>query len=92
MARKELPTRKVEFRVSAPRANWVGVAGDFNGWNPSNLTAKKDKNGIWRTSAMVPAGTHEYKFVIDGSWITDPNCSRRTVNSFGSENSVLVVK
>ena len=91
MAKRDV-VKKVEFKVKAPSANWVGIAGDFNAWNPSSLTAKKDKTGIWKATAEVTAGTHEYKFVIDGAWIADPACSRRTVNSFGSENSVLVVK
>ncbi|MFA5075789.1 MAG: isoamylase early set domain-containing protein [Candidatus Babeliales bacterium] len=90
--KKSLVGKKIEFKISAPKASWVGVAGDFNGWKPDSLTAKKDKNGIWRASASVPTGTYEYKFVVDGSWIVDPGCSRRTINSFGSENSVLVVK
>ena len=92
MAKKAGVTKKVEFEISAPKARWVGVAGDFNGWKPDNLVAKKDRNGAWKATAIVPEGTHEYKFVIDGSWITDPKCSRRSVNSFGTENSVLVVK
>lgn len=90
--KKSLAKKKVEFKISAPRARWVGVAGDFNGWKPDSLTARKDRDGIWRAAAMVPMGTYEYKFVIDGTWLTDPNCSRRTINTFGSENSVLVVK
>ena len=89
---KRIVVKKVEFKVSAPSAKWVGVAADFNAWNPSTLTAKKDKAGVWKAAANVEAGTHEYKFVIDGAWITDPACSRRTVNSLGSENSVLIVK
>jgi len=92
MVRKTVVTRKIEFKISAPKANWVGVAGDFNGWKPDSLTAKKDRRGVWKTSATVPTGTYEYKFVVDGSWINDPACSRRTINSFGTENSVLVVK
>ena len=92
MPKKMSVAKRIEFVISAPNANWVGVAGDFNSWNPAGLTAKKDNKGIWRASASVPTGTYEYKFVIDGNWISDPRCSRRSVNSFGSENSVLVVK
>jgi 1,4-alpha-glucan branching enzyme len=84
--------KKIEFKLSAPQARWVGVAGDFNGWDPSRLAARKDKAGVWKAEASLSAGTHEYKFVIDGRWITDPGCSRRAINSFGSENSVLVIK
>lgn len=92
MAKKSIVSKKVEFKIAAPNANWVGIAGDFNDWRPDSLTARKDRGGVWKATAMVSAGTHEYKFVVDGRWITDPTCSRRTVNAFGTENSVLVVK
>jgi 1,4-alpha-glucan branching enzyme len=89
---KKTAARKIEFKITAPRANWVGIAGDFNGWRPDSLTAKRDKKGIWKASASLSPGTYEYKFVVDGSWLVDPSCSRRTINAFGAENSVLVVK
>ncbi|HAJ57788.1 MAG TPA: hypothetical protein DCL35_08535 [Candidatus Omnitrophica bacterium] len=89
---KKIEPRKVEFKISAPDAGWVGIAGDFNGWKPDALAAQKDKKGVWKATLTVPTGTYEYKFVLDGSWITDPSCSRRAINSFGTENSVLVVK
>jgi len=89
---KKSVSRKVEFKISAPNANWVGIAGDFNGWKPDALTAKKDKSGVWKAAATLSTGTYEYKFVVDGSWIVDPGCSRRAFNAMGSENSVLVVK
>ena len=92
MVKKSPEIRNVEFRILAPNAKWVGIAGDFNGWKPDSLTARRDRSGVWRATAMLSAGTHEYKFVVDGSWITDPTCSRRAINAFGSENSVLVVK
>ncbi|MGE5279798.1 MAG: isoamylase early set domain-containing protein [Deltaproteobacteria bacterium] len=92
MAKKATVAKKIEFKITAPDANWVGVAGDFNRWDPASLTAKRDRKGLWKASVSVPSGTYEYKFVIDGNWITDPKCSRRSVNNFGSENSVLVVK
>ena len=92
MVKKKVAAKKVEFKVSAPEARWVGVAGNFNSWDPARLTAKKDGKGVWKASVSMACGTYEYKFVIDGNWIADPKCSRRSVNTLGSENSVLVVK
>ena len=65
MAKKNPETKRVDFKISAPKANWVGVAGDFNGWKPDGLTAKKDRGGVWKATAMVAPGTYEYKFVVD---------------------------
>ena len=92
MAKRATTAKRIEFKVSAPSASWVGVAGDFNSWDPASLTAKKDRKGTWKATASMPCGTYEYKFVIDGNWIADPKSSRRSTNTFGSENSVLVVK
>lgn len=91
MVKKSL-SKEIEFKISAPGAKWVGIAGDFNGWKADALTAKKDKAGVWKAAASLPTGTYEYKFVVDGSWIVDPTCSRRSINAFGAENSVLIVK
>ncbi len=92
MASRTTTAKRIEFKISAPSANWVGVAGDFNSWNPASLIAKKDRKGTWKATASMLCGTYEYKFVIDGNWIADPRCSRRSTNTFGSENSVRVVK
>ena len=92
MAKKKTAAKKIEFKICAPEARCVGVSGNFNCWDPARLTDKKDSKGVWKTTASMPCGTYEYKFVIDGNWIADPKCSYRSVNTFGSENSVLVVK
>lgn len=39
------PARKVLFELSAPEANQVYLAGDFNNWDTAGLPMKKDKNG-----------------------------------------------
>lgn len=90
--KRNVASKKIEFKIAAPSAKRVAIAGDFNQWKPDALTAKKDKNGIWKASATIPTGTHEYKFIVDGSWITDPICSHKRSNVFGSENSILEVR
>jgi hypothetical protein len=37
----------------------------------------------------MPAGRHEYRFVVDGQWMSDPKAARAQPNAFGSTNSVL---
>ncbi len=92
MIKKNMGSKKIEFKISAPNANKVAIAGDFNDWRPDVLAAKKDKKGLWKASTTIPAGTYEYKFVIDGSWVTDPICSKKRANTYGSENSILEVR
>lgn len=47
----------------------VYVAGTFNGWNPGafELIPNLDRS-VFIGTAMVFAGSHEYKYVINGSW------------------------
>lgn len=66
----------------------VALAGSFNAWNPNELFLDRTVSG-WRIPYVLAAGNYEYKFVVDGEWITDPenpftNGSGETTNSFVS--------
>lgn len=79
------------FKLFSPQASSVSVSGDFNNWDAAGLCAKKDAKGTWAVKVALKPGRYEYKFIVDGSWITDPATAAVT-NSFGSQNSVLEVK
>ena len=81
--------KRVTFALEADPHCKVSVAGSFNGWEPVELTAT-EQNGTARFEKRVylPEGRHEYKFMIDGDWTIDPNCSEWTPNEFGTLNSV----
>jgi len=51
----------------------------------------RQKDGLWETSLALPPGRHEYKFVVDGQWLPDPNAHESVFNAHGTLNSVLVV-
>jgi hypothetical protein len=78
----------IEFKLKAPHAQSVFIAGDFNGWLVDKDKMNKGKDGIWRKKLSLPHGKHEYQFVVDGSWWTDPENPSRTWNAFGTQNSV----
>lgn len=48
-------------------------------------------DGRWAKELMLPAGQHEYRFVVDGEWFTDPRAAETTPNSFGTTNAVLKI-
>lgn len=77
------------FSLEAPEAQEVFVAGTFNNWNPEGHPLKKDKKGVWKVALSLPAGSHEYRFVVNGEWQEDPACQVRCLNAFGTHNSVL---
>lgn len=81
----------IEFRLEAPDAQSVFIAGDFNGWLVDKDKMAKGKDGIWRKKIRLVHGRYEYQFVVDGNWWTDPENPNRTWNEFGSQNSVKEV-
>lgn len=78
-----------EFTISAPQAEKVYLAGDFNDWNPSEFSMRKFKNGQCKKKVKLKPGRYEYQFVVDGNWEADPQNPERTPTPFGSENSVI---
>ena len=83
--------KPVEFTLSRPEARSVSVAGTFNDWDVSRSPMSRDPGGRWKATVWLPAGRYEYRFVVDGQWIGDPNAKESVQNTFGSTNSVLVV-
>jgi len=82
----------VTFAIEAPGAQAVFLAGDFNGWNASDLAMTTDGADLWTVSVVLAAGTYEYKFVVDGQWREDPDNPEQKSDPFGGTNSVVTVK
>lgn len=78
----------VTFRVWAPNASTVTVAGDFNGWSTTaNPLGSEGTNGVWSADVPAAAAGREYKYVINGSlWKRDPR-DRKVVSS--ASNSIV---
>jgi len=87
----ERPTEKpVEFHVNLPHAKSAVVAGTFNDWDLKRTPMRREGNG-WKATIWLPPGRYEYRFVVDGQWLSDPNAKESVTNQYGSSNSVLVV-
>jgi 1,4-alpha-glucan branching enzyme len=84
--------RLVKIKFKAPmKANEVRIAGDFTHWDKEAIyMSKSGKSGEWMASVRVNPGEHQYRFLIDGNWYTDPT-TEHMMSPFGSENSVLRV-
>jgi len=50
---------------------------------------RKGNDGLWRSKVWLPPGRHEYRFVVDGQWISDPKAAEAVPNPYGGSNSVL---
>lgn len=80
--------KKVEFSIEAKAGSDVSVAGSFTGWRPRSLKAKGTGSTQYSLVVFLPPGQYQYKFIIDGEWITDPGCPASTINEFGTLNSL----
>jgi 5'-AMP-activated protein kinase regulatory beta subunit len=88
----EAPTSSVTVSWRPHQPEKIFIVGNFNDWNPESHPLTLDENGEWKIKLELPPGTYEYRFVIDGEWICDPNCEESVPNSFGGYNSLLTVK
>ncbi|MCT1796019.1 type I pullulanase [Helcococcus kunzii] len=51
----------------------VNLAGEMNEWNTSNISLTKGENYLFTTQQRLEPGKYQYKFIIDGEWMPDPN-------------------
>lgn len=49
----------------------VTVAGDFNNWSQFAHPLAKGDDGVFRAKVRVKPGRHEWRLVINGSWVHD---------------------
>lgn len=80
--------RDQTFSIKAPAAQYVQVVGDFTRWREQPVNLSKGDGGVWRTTVALEPGGHRYRFLVDGHWHDDPECTMRVPNAFGTEDSV----
>jgi len=81
----------VRFVLSDAGARTVSLVGDFNSWAKHATPLSVVQPGVWSTQVALPAGRHEYAFVVDGKrWVADP-ASERLADDFDTQSSVVTV-
>jgi chromosome partitioning protein len=82
----------VLFCLQAPQANKVAVTGEFTNWSREGIPLERDEGDeLWKIVLDIQPGEYEYRFIVDGVWIRDPNNRDYIRNEFGQENSLLIV-
>ena len=73
-------------------ATQVSLTGSFVSWAgtaPPAIAFTKGIDGAWTGSYDFAAGMHQYKYIVDTSWIPDPTNPNQVDDTFGGFNSVF---
>jgi hypothetical protein len=85
------PKEWVMFKFHAPPKTKVFVAGTFNNWNPTAVQLGYHGKRTYSALILLPLGTYEYKFIVNGEWCNGTDCTDHVPNVFGTTNNRLVV-
>ena len=88
--------REVQVQFRDDGAADVRIAGDFNGWVPDkDVRSRVEGDGgrrVWTKVLVLPPGTYQYRYIVDGEWRVDPGNPESTPGPMGQPNSVLHVR
>lgn len=71
-------------------AEKVVLTGSFNNWSRNELLMNKTSTG-WELPYVVAPGNYEYKFIVDGKWMPDPE-NPFTIGKGEYTNSLIALK
>jgi chromosome partitioning protein len=81
----------VVFSFEAPDATRVQLAGDFNDWNPG--AAELERTGaVWKATLRLEPGRYRYRYVVDGTWQSDPLNPAVDPSPFGGHDSLVILE
>ena len=89
--RRARHTRCAYLEFVNRQARRVAIAGSFNDWRPAATPMVPLGRGWWVKGLTLPPGRYQYRFVVDGQWVPDPNATATEPGPDGRDNSVLVV-
>jgi 1,4-alpha-glucan branching enzyme len=84
-------TKRLTFHYSTHDASSVLLVGDFTNWQERPIPMHKRNGDAWTATVELQPGPHHYRFIVDGEWHDDPDCTVRVPNPFGSQDMVTQV-
>jgi predicted esterase len=80
------------FSYYSPGAKEIFLAGDFNGWKRRKTPLIKGGDDVWRVVlGLKPNRSYDYKYIVDGNWVNDPNNRDLNPDVAGGANSVIFI-
>jgi enterochelin esterase-like enzyme len=77
------------YRGEAKKVSWVG---DFSGWNPDKpefAGIRAGESNVWICVQKFPPDARlDYKIVVDGNWILDPDNPYRQMSGMGPNSEL----
>ena len=77
------------FQYEGKEGDEVYVMGVFNDWSRNGLRMENQRNNIYEKNVFMEPKKHEYKFVVNGEELIDPENSLFISNNIGGWNSIL---
>jgi len=77
------------FHYQGKDSDEVYVMGGFNDWSRDELRMESQQNNQYEKNVFMEPKKHEYKFVVNGQELIDPENSVFTSNNIGGWNSIL---
>jgi cyclomaltodextrinase len=71
----------------------INLAGTMNDWSTTKTPmTDPDNDGNYTVSLLLPPGSYQYKFVVDGQWVQDRQAEDSNADDgYGGKNSVINV-
>lgn len=71
-------------------ADRIFLVGDFNHWDEKATPMCQERDGVWRATLELPHGHRfEFRYLIDGKWMSDSHADGFAPNEFGVSNSIV---
>ena len=71
-------------------ADQIYVTGEFNHWDSRSMPMQQSRNGIWCMELDLPCSrVYEFRYVVDGHWVTDCHTDGVVANPYGTQNSIV---
>lgn len=82
---------KYTFTYQSTTAKKVSIAGSFNNWSPEANPLTSDGDGNWTVDVEIQPNYYQYKFVVDGEWIPDPQNDLKINDGGDNFNSIIKI-
>ncbi|WP_081926706.1 hypothetical protein [Pseudobacteroides cellulosolvens] len=74
-------------------ADSIYFVGDYNDWELQDKMIKLPNMDLWYITKVFPENSRfDYKYVIDGNWITDPLNKNVTAGGAGNNSTLIMPK